>query len=78
MPVIKSWKTTAAGITAILLAVGNAFSQFLGGGLAAVNWEVLIAGVVAGIGLIFAKDAGVTNAVLPGPAQNVPVPPKLP
>lgn len=72
MPIMKSWKTTAAGITAIVLALGNAFTQYLGGGLAAVNWEVLIAGVVAGIGLIAAKDANVSNAALPGPAQVVP------
>jgi hypothetical protein len=72
MPIVRSWKTTAAGVTAILLAVGNAFSQYLGGGFAAVNWEVLIAGIVAGIGLIAAKDANVTNAVLPGPAQAAP------
>jgi hypothetical protein len=72
MPVVKSWKTTAAGITAIVLAIGNAFSQYLGGGLAAVNWEVLLAGIIAGVGLIAAKDANVTNSALPGPAQTVP------
>jgi uncharacterized membrane protein YjjP (DUF1212 family) len=71
-----SWKTTAAGITAILLAVGNAFTQYLQGGLATINWEVLLAGVVAGIGLIMAKDAGVTNSPAPVAARALPV--KLP
>jgi uncharacterized membrane protein YjjP (DUF1212 family) len=71
-----SWKTTAAGITAILLAVGNAFTQYLQGGLATINWEVLLAGVVAGIGLIMAKDSGVTNSPAPVAARALPV--KLP
>ena len=74
---IKSWKTTAAGVTAIIGGLVFAFNQYLGGGLPAVSWEVLLAAIVSGIGLIMAKDAGVTNAVLPGPAQAVPpAPPK--
>jgi protein-S-isoprenylcysteine O-methyltransferase Ste14 len=68
---IKSWKTTAAGILAILTALGVAFSQYLSGGFAAVQWEVLITAVLAGIGLIAAKDAGVSNAPNPGPAVKV-------
>jgi hypothetical protein len=71
-----SWKTTAAGIVAIVIAVGNAFTQYLQGGLATINWEVLLAGVVAGIGLIMAKDAGVTNSPAPVAARALPV--KLP
>jgi hypothetical protein len=69
---IKSWKTTAAGITAILGAAIFAFNQYLGGGMAAISWEALITAVLAGIGLIFAKDSGVTNAVTAGPAQDAP------
>jgi uncharacterized membrane protein YjjP (DUF1212 family) len=68
---IKSWKTTAAGITAIVSGLAFAFSQYLSGGVAAVNWEVLLAAVISGIGLIMAKDSGVSNASNPGPAVKV-------
>lgn len=59
----KNWKTTGAGIAAILIAVGSA--------LAAVtdtdpntNIEVgsLVAAIMAGIGLIFARDASKAEA----------------
>ena len=71
-----SWKTTVAGIVAIVIALGNALLQFIQGGFAAVAWEVLIAGITAGIGLIAAKDAGVTNSPAPVAARTLPV--KLP
>jgi len=68
---IKSWKTTAAGIVAILTVILTAVTQFISGGFAAISWEVLITGIIAGAGLIMAKDAGVSNALNPGPAVNV-------
>jgi uncharacterized membrane protein YjjP (DUF1212 family) len=71
-PIVKSWKTTATGVVGIISALAFAFSQYLGGGLPAVNWEILLAAVVAGVGFIFAKDAGVTNAVVAGPAVSTP------
>jgi len=71
-----SWKTTVAGIVAIVIALGNAVLQFLQGGLATVSWEVLLTAVVAGIGLIAAKDSGVTNSPAPVSARTLPV--KLP
>jgi hypothetical protein len=71
---VKSWKTTAAGVLAILTALGVAFSQYLSGGIAAIQWEVLITAILAGIGLIAAKDAGVSNSPNPGPAVKVVAP----
>jgi hypothetical protein len=71
MNMIKSWKTTAAGITSILVGLATAFTQYLSGGFAAIQWEILIATITAGIGLIAAKDAGVSNAPNPGPAVKV-------
>ena len=68
---IKSWKTTTAGIVAILTVILTAVTQFISGGFAAISWEVLITGIIAGVGLIMAKDAGVSNAPNPGPAVNV-------
>lgn len=62
---LKSWKTTAAGIVAILTGALFAFSQYLSGGFAAISWEALIAAITAGVGLMFAKDANVSNAPNP-------------
>ena len=70
---VASWKTTGAGIVAIVIALGNAIVQFTQGGFAAVAWEVLIAGITAGIGLIVAKDAGVSNSPTPVAARVLPV-----
>lgn len=66
-----SWKTTIAGIGAILAGVGNAITEWKAGGIGAVNWTVLFAAVATGVGLISAKDAGVSNATAPGPAAKV-------
>ena len=35
------------------------------------NWTVLFAAVTTGVGLIVAKDANVSNAPSPVPAQSV-------
>ena len=73
---MKSWKTTAAGVAAIIAAAVAAFQQYLAGGIAAVNWEVLVTAVVVAIGLIFAKDGNVSNAPNPTAAKAVnPLPP---
>lgn len=50
-------KTSWAGIGAILAVVGAALSALFDADPATtVNWEVTIAGIIAGIGLIMAKD----------------------
>ena len=69
---IKSWKTTAAGVASILVAGLVAFQQYLSGGVSTIQWEVLVAAVTAGVGLIFAKDANVTGGTVP---VNPPTPP---
>ena len=68
-----SWKTTVAGIATILVGLGNAIMQFIGGGgFSGVNFTVLFAAVTTGVGLIVAKDAGVSNS--PNPISAAPVP----
>jgi hypothetical protein len=53
----KSWKTTGAGIAAILVAVGAALTAFTDNDPATVpDYASLLAACLAGIGLIFAKD----------------------
>ena len=59
---MKSWKTTVSGIGAILAAVGGALSaMFDGNALTNPDWTAVIAAVVAGIGLIAARDNKVTS-----------------
>lgn len=49
---LRNWKTTSAGIGAILLAVGAVLT-----GQAQWNDPAIMAAVLAGLGNIFAKDA---------------------
>lgn len=53
----KSWKTTAAGIAAILVAIGTAVKS-LADGDPTTNIDIgsLVAAVMAGVGLICARD----------------------
>lgn len=58
----KSWKTTVAGIGAILAALGPALSAtFDGNPQTNADWSAVIAAIVAGVGLIFARDNNVTS-----------------
>jgi len=68
-----SWKTTAAGIAMILGAVSSIVVALLDGNPAtSPNWEVALAAIAGGVGLIFAKDRNVSNATTPGAAKPVP------
>lgn len=51
----SSWKTTIAGIAAILTALGAAGTDFANG--TPVNFGVLVPSILVGIGIILAKDA---------------------
>lgn len=57
---MSNWKTTAAGIGAILTAVGTVVVALAHG--TTVDWSTAIAAIMAGIGLIAAKDAKGTSA----------------
>ena len=58
----KSWKTSAAGIGAILVAVGSALSSMFDNDPATVaDWGAVVAAVIAGIGLLAARDNGVSS-----------------
>ena len=53
----SSWKTTGAGIAAIIVAVGSVLTALTDNDPMTVpDWGALAAAVIAGIGLIFAKD----------------------
>jgi len=60
---MKNYKTTIAGIGAILVAVGAALkAQFDGDPTTNIDIGATIAAITAGIGLIVAKDASTTDA----------------
>ena len=57
-----SWKTTAAGVGAILVAAGAALTAITDGDPATtVDIASLVAAVMAGIGLICARDNNKTS-----------------
>lgn len=59
---IPSWRTTAAGIGAILVAVGSAVSAMFDNDPATIpDWGACIAAIIAGIGLIMARDNKVSS-----------------
>ena len=52
---MKNWRTTTAGIAAILTAVGDIAHGISTGNLSNLQTDILA--IVTGIGLIFASDA---------------------
>jgi peptidoglycan/LPS O-acetylase OafA/YrhL len=59
---MKSWKTTAAGIAAIVAALATAVGAlFDADPVTMPDWGAVAAAVMAGIGLIAARDNGVTS-----------------
>ena len=59
---MKSWKTTTAGIAAIVAALATAVGAlFDADPLSTPDWGAVAAAVMAGIGLIAARDNGVTS-----------------
>lgn len=59
---MKSWKTTVAGIAAALAAVASAAQLYFDGDpLTNPDYTAVLAACAAGIGLIFARDNGVTS-----------------
>ena len=52
-----SWKTTVAGVAAIISTIGLALKAiFDGDPSTVVNWNVFVTSLVSGIGLIMARD----------------------
>jgi hypothetical protein len=59
---LKSWKTTLTGVLAILVAVFSAASAAINGH--PVDYAATLAAILAGIGLISAKDGQVTGGTI--------------
>ena len=56
---MKSYKTTLAGIAAILVAAASVLTGVSEG--TAIDWTAVIGAVIAGVGLIAARDNNVTS-----------------
>jgi len=71
-----NWKTSTAGVIAIVSAIQGAVAQYQSAGLDGVKFGTLITALSFGIGLIFAKDYNVTGGTKSStPATAAPVPP---
>ena len=58
----KSWKTTAAGIAAIVIAVASLVqAQFDGDPSTVPNYEIAIAAIMSGLVGLFARDNDVSS-----------------
>ena len=58
----KSWKTTTAGIAAIIGAICSAIvAMFDNNPTTVPNWEAVWVAITAGIGLLSARDAKVSS-----------------
>jgi len=59
---IPSWRTTVAGIGAILVAIGGALAATFDNDPATIaDWTAVVAACIAGFGLIFARDNKVSS-----------------
>ncbi len=63
--IMLNWKTTIAGVAAIFAAVGGLFTM---GTLDLSHLSTVIPAILAGFGLLFAKDMNVTGGTVTGPA----------
>jgi hypothetical protein len=53
----RSWKTTGAGLAAIMTVVGAALTQLTDGNPATnPDWSIVLPAVASGFGLMFARD----------------------
>ena len=54
---MKNWKTTVAGIGAIIAGLGGAaFAQWDGDASTVTDWRILGPMIVVGMGLLFGRD----------------------
>ena len=61
----KNWKTTGAGVAAILVAVSAALTALTDNNEATtIDYASLLAAVIAGVGLICARDGDKTSEAI--------------
>lgn len=59
---LTNWKTSGSGALSILIGIGSLFGVKYGAGMSA---DQALALIVAGFGLLFAKDSNVTGGTTP-------------
>jgi hypothetical protein len=59
---MKSWKTTFSGIAALLIAIINIAESVINS--KPIDWTASMTAIMAGIGLIAAKDSNVTGGTI--------------
>jgi hypothetical protein len=59
---VKSWRTTTTGILAIVVAIAGAVKAELDGDVTTTaDWGAVAAAIIAGVGLIAARDNRVSS-----------------
>ena len=59
---MKSWRTTATGILAIVVAIAGAVKAELDGDVTTTaDWGAVAAAIIAGVGLIAARDNRISS-----------------
>jgi len=59
---MKSWRTTTTGILAIVVAIAGAVKSELDGDITTTaDWGAVAAAIIAGVGLIAARDNRVSS-----------------
>jgi hypothetical protein len=59
---VKSWRTTTTGILAIVIAIAGAVKAELDGDVTTTaDWGAVAAAIIAGVGLIAARDNRVSS-----------------
>jgi len=59
---VKSWRTTATGILAIVVAIAGAVKAELDGDVTTTaDWGAVAAAIIAGVGLIAARDNRISS-----------------
>ena len=76
IPISKSWKTSMGGIASLLASLSSAAHLLHQGNFnfGDPNWTAAIAGIAAGISLLFARDHNVSSeqAGIKAPAPEKP------
>lgn len=64
---LTNWKTTAAGVASILTALADLATAFSQGNISG-NLATDVTAIIAGVGLLFAKDASSTTTTITAPS----------
>jgi len=61
LPVFSSPKTSLAAVAIIVTIIGYVLYEFTAGSPANIQWEAVVAGLIAAVGFFFARDNNKTS-----------------